>query len=282
MAVGAACCYGLTVVLNRSLARAGLGAPAVLSVRFAVATVGTFALVRLLGRPRRPAPGEWGSAIALGMVGYAGQTLFFFSALQRGTAAAVTLLFYAYPAFVIVLEALLGWQPIDRRRVVTLGLSAAGTALVVTGGSEVTITPVGALLALCAAVAFGTYLLTGNRLLPRTDGLTSAAWVAGGAAVSWLTAAVATGGWPQVGDHVPALLANGVATALAFGLMFLALRRIGAGRTAVAMTTEAASAVLLAAVFLDESLRPQQVLGGAVILTAAVLVARSRRVPVDV
>ncbi|HEX2039058.1 MAG TPA: DMT family transporter [Acidimicrobiales bacterium] len=282
MAVGAATCYGLTVVLNRSLARAGMSAPEVLSVRFAVATVGTFAIVRALGRPLRPVPGEWGRAVLLGIVGYAGQTAFFFSALQRGTAAAVTLVFYAYPAFVTLLEALFGWQPIDRRRVSALVLSAGGTALVVAGGSEVTISPAGALLAVGAAVAFGTYLLAGNRLLPRSDGLTSAAWVACGAALSWLTVAVVTGGRPEAGDHVPALVANGAATALAFGLMFLALRRIGAGRTAVAMTAEAASAVALAALFLGEGLRPLQAVGGVVILVAAVLVARSKAAPASV
>jgi len=276
MAVGAAACYGLTVVINRSLARAGVAATEVLSVRFLTATVGTFALVRLLGRPLRPAPGEWGRAVLVGVVGYGGQTAFFFAALQRGTASAVTLLFYAYPAFVVLLEAAFGWQPLDRLRLSALALSAAGTALVVAGGSEVTITATGVALALCAAVAFGTYLLSGNRLLPRTDGLTSAAWVALGATLSWLTAAAVTGGWPEAGDHLPALLANGTATALAFGLMFLALRRIGAGRTAVAMTTEAVAAVALAAVFLDERLRPLQLVGGAVVLTATVLVARAK------
>jgi drug/metabolite transporter (DMT)-like permease len=276
MAVGAAVCYGLTVVFNRSLARAGVSAPEVLSVRFAVAAVGTFAIVGALRRPLRPTPGERGRALVLGMVGYGGQTAFFFAALQRGTAAAVTLLFYAYPAFVVLLEAAFGWQPVDRRRLAALGLSAAGTGLVVAGGSEVTITPAGVLCALGAAVAFGIYLLSGNRVLPRTDGLTAAAWVASGAALSWVTIAAATGGWSKADDHLAALVGNGAATSLAFGLMFLALRRIGAGRTAVAMTAEAAAAVVLAALFLDESLRPVQGVGGVVILVATVLVARSR------
>lgn len=277
MAVGAAACYGLTVVINRSLARAGVDATEVLSVRFLVATAGTFALVRLLGRPLWPVPGERVRAVLVGMIGYAGQTAFFFAALQRGTATAVTLLFYAYPAFVVLLEAAFGWQPLDRRRLAALGLSATGTVLVVAGGSDVSISAGGVLLALGAAVAFGTYLLSGNRLLPRTDGLTTAAWVALGATLSWVTAAVVTGGWEEAGDHVPALLGTGTATAVAFGLMFLALRRIGAGRTAVAMTSEAVAAVALAAVFLDERLRPLQAVGGVIVLSATALVAGTVR-----
>jgi drug/metabolite transporter (DMT)-like permease len=68
----------------------------------------------------------------------------------------------------------------------------------------------------------------------------------------------------------------GLATASAFTLSFAALRRIGASRVAVVMTLEAASAVVMAAVFLGESLVAAQVVGGAAVLSAAVVIARTQ------
>ncbi|MBV9255827.1 MAG: DMT family transporter, partial [Actinobacteria bacterium] len=66
------------------------------------------------------------------------------------------------------------------------------------------------------------------------------------------------------------------ATASAFTFMFAGLRRIGPSRTSVIMTLEALCAVVLAAIFLGEELRPLQLVGGAGILAATVLIGTSR------
>ena len=67
--------------------------------------------------------------LALGAIGYAGQSSLFYLSLQRGTAATSILLFYAYPALVCVI----GWLALRERRparrtALALGLSATGTA----------------------------------------------------------------------------------------------------------------------------------------------------------
>jgi threonine/homoserine efflux transporter RhtA len=64
-------------------------------------------------------------------------------------------------------------------------------------------------------------------------------------------------------------VANGFATATAFTLFFVAVGRIGASRTSVVMTLEAAFAVVLAALFLNESLRWLELVGGAAVLAGA-------------
>ena len=51
-------------------------------------------------------------------------------------------------------------------------------------------------------------------------------------------------------------------------LTFAALARIGASHTAVVMTLEAASTVVLAAIVLGEGISPAQALGGLAILAA--------------
>jgi drug/metabolite transporter (DMT)-like permease len=65
----------------------------------------------------------------------------------------------------------------------------------------------------------------------------------------------------------------GAATALAFTMMFAALPRVGAARVAVVMTLEAVASVVLAAIFLGERLTFVQMLGGAAVLGAAVVIA---------
>lgn len=281
LAVSAAFSYAVTVVLNRSLAGQGVDAAAVLSVRFGVAGAGLLALLAAQRRSLLPAPGERWRVFALGLIGYGAESTVFFAALEQGTTAAVSLLFYTYPAVVTLLEWGMGRAPVDRRRLVALGLSTVGTALVIAAAGGVSISRVGVIVALCASGSFAVYLLASEAWVRRTDALTTGAWVAIGATVSLAGRGLATGSLSPEPGHWAQLVANGLATSFAFGLMFAALRRIGAGPTAVVMTLEAFFAIVLAAVFLDEGLRPLQGVGGIAILAATVLIGRARRTPAE-
>jgi drug/metabolite transporter (DMT)-like permease len=271
LAAGAAVSYGITVVLNRSMATAQLPAGVVLSLRFGVAALVVFVVLAVLRRPLWPAAGERWRVFLVGLVGYGLESMIFFAALERGTAAAVSLLFYSYPTVVTLLE-----RALDRRRLLAVALSTGGTVLVIVAGAEVSISVTGAVLAVAAAVAFALYLLAGHRLIRHTDALVTSAWVAGGAALWHLTRAVLNGRVSPPLGHWPQLLGNGLATAAAFVLMFAALRRIGAGPTSVVMTLEALSAVVLGGLFLNETLRPLQAVGGAAILFATTRLPTSR------
>ena len=233
-------------------------------------------LVAVLVVTRRgvvPAHGERIGVVALGAVGYMTESTLFFMGLERGTAAAVTLLFYSYPAVVVVLEALSGGPRPGVRSLAALVMSAAGTAVVVAAGSTVSITPAGILCALASAVAVALYLLASDRIVVRTPPLTAAAVVALSCGLSFLLQGAALGQLRTPRGHLPAMAVNGLATAAAFAFLFAALARLGAGRTSVAMTLEAVFAVVLAAVVLGEALRPLQAVGGVAVLTATVLVA---------
>ena len=253
-----------------------------LGIRFGIAALALAVVLAAWRRPLLPAPGERVRALLLGVVGYAVQSSFFYMGLERGTAGAVSLLFYAYPAMVLITEAALGRDHPGRRGFAALALSAAGTALVVVAGGDVTISPAGAAFSLLAAGAFGAYLLSGDALVQRSDTMTTAAWVAGGAAASLLVKSALEGSLTSPGGHWDAMIGYGVSTAAAFTLMFAALRRLGPSRTGVVLTLEALFAIVLAGLFLDETLRALQLLGGAAILAATVLIAVSRPTPVEV
>lgn len=283
LATAAAFSYGVTIVLNRSLAQADdLGVATVLGIRFATAAAILLVAMAIMGRPLLPAPGERARVFLLGAIGYMFESTLFFLGLERGTAAAVALLFYAYPALVTVLELALGWTEFHRRTMVALVLSAAGTVLVVVSGGRVAISPAGVIVSLGSAASFAVYFVVSGRIVRRSDAMATAAWVAAGAAVSFGVRALLLGELRSPAGHLPALLGNGLATASAFVLMFAALRQLGASRTSVVMTMEAVFGILLAAVFLGEGIQPLQAVGGMGVLAATALIALARRVPVEV
>jgi drug/metabolite transporter (DMT)-like permease len=148
--------------------------------------------------------------------------------------------------------------------------------VVVAVGRDVSISVTGVVLALAAATAYGLYLVVGRDVRKHTDCMTAACWVAVGAGAASLGRGVVGGTLEIPRGHLLQIAAYGVVTAAAFGLTFAALARIGATHTAVVMTLEAASTVLLAGVVLGEGISVAQALGGAAILAAAVVIARSR------
>lgn len=267
--------YGVTVVVGEDLADAGLGPTTALGVRFAVGGLMLALLLRL--RRVRLFPSRRIVLVGLGLgVIYATEATFFFSALERGTAAAVALVFYVYPALVTVVELIRGNERPHRSTFVALALSSIGAGIVVVGGGEVSITAGGVGFAVASAATFSAYLLIGRELSKGVDPMTVACWVALGASVSNLARGAVQGELVNPSSRAVEIILYGAATAVAFTLMFSAMHRIGAARVAVVMTLEAVASVVLAAIFLGESVTAVQGLGGVAVLAAAVVIARGQ------
>jgi drug/metabolite transporter (DMT)-like permease len=268
--------YGITVVIGRSLAESGLPPETVLGARFGLAGVFLIALMAATGRSILPAPGERVRAFLLGAIGYAVESSFFYAGLERGTAAAVALLFYSYPLVVTVFELARGAVRPSPALFGALALGVAGSGTIVAAGGDVTITGAGVAFTLASASCFATYLIVSNRLLVRSDAVASGAWTALGCGISLVVRGALFGSIDAPGQYWDSLIATAVFTAAAFSLMFAGLKRLGATATSVVMTAEAFSAVVLAAIFLDEPLEPVQLLGGIGVLAAGVLIATTR------
>ena len=281
LAVASALSYSLTIVVNRTLATAHVHAATALGARFTIAFAVLVALLRLRGEPILPARGERLRVLGLGAIGYGLESTLFFMALERGTAAAVALMFYAYPAIVTVLELATRPARLTGRTLGALLLSVSGTAVVVGAGSHVAITAGGVACALGSAASFAVYLIASDRLVTRSNALTTGTWVAGGCALSFLVRGAVTEGFSSPSGHWVALAGNGLATASAFVFMFAALRRLGASRTSVVMTFEAVGAVVLAALFLGEHLSAAQLAGGAAVVVATALIGLAKADPAE-
>jgi drug/metabolite transporter (DMT)-like permease len=152
-------CFGAIAIFVVLARRTGAPLASILAWRFLTAAVlltiaagGVHAL--RISRAR---------AIPILLIGGGGQALISFLALRAldhlpaGTNA---FLFYTYPAWVAIFAFVSGTERVDARRLVALGISFIGIAMMVgTPWSDTTRVPlVGVLLSLSAAACYGLYI----------------------------------------------------------------------------------------------------------------------------
>jgi len=205
-----------------------------------------------------------------------------FIAFGRITIALALMLFYTYPALVAAVGVLLGRDRLTPPKLAALVLASAGVLLVLAGSLAVTggvsVDLLGVLLGLGAAVSqtvFVTVSRSGFGGLPASAAtlVILATSAVGGAVVAVAAGAVASlvapltslEPWPY------ALVAGILGAALPSFLFITAIRRIGGTRTGILMLWEPVVGVVLAALLLGESLLPLQLLGGALVIGAALL-----------
>jgi drug/metabolite transporter (DMT)-like permease len=276
----AAVLFGGVVILGKTLPE-GLPVVSMLAVRFAVAALALALILALRRQALRAARGEGRRLVLLGAAGYAVEATFFFLALDRGTAAAVTLLFFTYPVLVAALSAILGMGLPGWLVGGSLFAAVCGAGLVVASGGGVDISAAGIGFALASALTFSFYLLGADALVSRTSPLASAMWVSASASAALAIYAVVGGAerFPQGLDEWLRTSAMGLLTAAAFVLLFLGLRRVGAIRTAIIAALEPVATSVMAVTILGEAFRPGVGIGGALILAAAVAASLARRRP---
>jgi drug/metabolite transporter (DMT)-like permease len=244
----------------------------VLVARFTLAGV-LLALVMIATRRPWPRGRALFIAIAMGAIGYVGQAVCYFAALQHASAGLVALLLYAYPTLVCLLAAAFLHERLAPKTLVVLAVGFAGIALTLGGGHG---TPTGIALGLAAAVFYSVYIVVGARELRGIDALASATVVCLAAAA---TLAVASAfhapqlpqvwwGWAAIGAIAL------VSTVVAMIAFFAGLQRVGPARASITSTLEPVVTVTLAWVLLGETLAPIQIAGGALVLASAAWLAR--------
>lgn len=278
LAVTSAACFGVLPVLTKVVYDDGVGPFGVLSVRFTVAAVLLLGLARVRGE-RLPRGRKLGQLALLGGVGYVVESLCYFSALTRISAGLTALLLYLYPALVVVLSAvLLRHRP---------GRSAVGCVLVATVGTALTIGPVaggqtvGVLLGLAAAASYALYIVLSSTAAEGVGPLATSAVVMGACALVYDALALGTratlpssaGAWTALAGVTV------LGTVVAVAAFFAALALLGPSDTAVLSTVEPVVSVAVAALALGETLSSVQLAGGALVVGAVLVLARTTPVP---
>jgi drug/metabolite transporter (DMT)-like permease len=288
MCIGSAAGFGAMAVFGKLAYDEGTTVGTLLSARFALAALLFWGVVLAGGEAgaglRRLTRRDLSIALGLGAFGYAAQAGCFFAALDRIDASLLSLLLYTYPSMVAVTAILLRRERADARRFTALALASGGLLLVLANAKAGTLDPVGAVLALAAAMVYTTYILTSQGIAGRMSPTVLSALVCTGATVTL------TAGTALVGDLQPgAVSAAGwgwllslavVSTVVAVSLFFAGLRRVGPTSAAILSTAEPVVTVILAFLVFGEVLGPLQLLGGAFVILA-VLVLASRR-PADI
>ena len=182
--------FAVVVILGKEV-QAGRLPFVMLAIRFGGQSVLLFGALALFGRPILPPRGERLWLAVAGTVGYGSESALYFSALNHGGAAAVTLLFYTYPVWVMLVTIGLDRKAPPRTLFAALGLALVGSAVVVLGGKGTEVQHVGIVLAICTSFAYTAYLVTTDRNVKTADPLTAAAWLGVGAATANLVYAFA-------------------------------------------------------------------------------------------
>jgi drug/metabolite transporter (DMT)-like permease len=285
MCLGSGATFGAMAVFGKLAYGDGATVGTLLAVRFALAAVvfWTLLLAGDAAREVRALGGrDIGIGLALGACGYAIQAGCYFAALERIDASLLSLLLYTFPAIVAAAAVGLGRERLDERRLAALGLSLGGLVLVVAGAGAGALDPLGTALGLGAALVYSAYILVSDGIVGRMGPRVLAALVCTGAAAS-LTAGSALLGELRPGELTVAgwgwlgCLAL-VSTVGSISLFFAGLRRVGPTTASILATVEPLVTVLLAFLAFGEMLGVVQVVGGALVL-AAMLVLNVRLRP---
>ena len=282
----AAACFGTLGPLSRFAGDAGVDSLTLVTWRAALGAlvVGVFIGLRLAIagiRPRSlrtlPIRDRWfmlAAAVANMVLNLAA-----FIAFERITIALTLLVFYLYPAGVALASTLWFGERLDRSRWVALAVSLGGMVLVMAGADSLgEVDPVGIGLAFVAGLAQVFYVLAARHGFAHVPGPQAAALTMSGAAVLYLALMVALGslgdlGRPLAGTDaiVPVVLAGVIGAGVPTLAFITGIRRLGPSQAAIIATLEPVVGVGLAAWLLAEQPAPIQLLGGALILGAAVL-----------
>ncbi|MBD0338446.1 MAG: EamA family transporter [Thermoleophilia bacterium] len=276
------------------LESAGLSTVELTQARSTGAFLG-FALVLAVTRPRsfRVGRRELLSLSVFGVTGVAFVQWLYFVAIDRLPIGIALLLQYLAPLLVALWARYVLREPVRRRIWAALALALAGLSLIVqvwAGG--LALDGVGVAAALGAAGAYALYVLMAERAVARRDPISVACYGFLFAAAFWfavqplwefplgrLGAETSLLG-NLAGTSLPAWLLVAFVvvggTIASFGLIVTALRHVPATRVAIVAMLEPVAATAVAWVWLGETLGPEQLAGGAIVLAAIVLAQTSR------
>lgn len=269
MVAGVAVLWGSVGVVVRQVE---LPAVALVASRIWIAAPALTVFVR---RRRDDLPWVWRPSrrLLLNGVVLAAHWVSFIAALQRAPIGTVLLITYLAPVGIAALAPAVLGEVVPLRTKAALALAVVGIALIAAPameGSEGT----GVLLALLTGTLYVPLALLNKSLSDTHGGVQLALWqllIAGVVVLPF--ALLADWGTPRV-EWLWLLVLGLVYTAFAFATYLRALERLAATRAVVLLYLEPASAVVVGWLLLDEQPTAGMLVGGALVVTAGVLVAR--------
>jgi DME family drug/metabolite transporter len=272
--------WGTTATLARSVFRDhGVPATTVVELRLVIAAALLFAwLLARNHQALRIERRDLGYFLVLGLFGVAAVQGTYYVAIARLGVGLAILLQYLAPALIVLWDLLRGARPTPAM-VTSVLLAVMGTALLVRGVDAQAL-HASALdwgIGLSSAFIFAFYVLYSKRGLARYAPETVLLYTFVIAAIFW---ACVTPPWRIVSAGYSADLwwrfafLGVFSTLVPFRCFYAGLRRLPAAEAGVLATSEPVVAIVAAALFLGEMLRPVQIVGALMVIAAATLATR--------
>jgi drug/metabolite transporter (DMT)-like permease len=241
-------------------------------------------VIGIRSSPRQIAEIPIRKIVTLLAIGGGGQALITFvslSSLEYISVGTLAFLFYTYPAWVALLQSLTGAEKLTLPRLAALTLALVGVAVMVGSPGTASLKMAGVLLALGASVLYAVYLPLLQQMQKGVPAENTVFLIVVGAALSFLGSGLIRGHiFVPAGAAVwtDILLLAVVSTGIAFTALLAGLSVLGPVRTAIIATIEPFFTAILGVIVLKDALRATTLLGGALIVTAVLIIEWSSNV----
>jgi drug/metabolite transporter (DMT)-like permease len=293
MAASAAALWAVNGTVSKVILDSGVSSLRLTEVRSTGAFFGLVLILAVTGPSRLKVPFREIPFLAVfGICGLAFVQWFYFLAIHRLAIGIALLVQYLAPLLVALWARYVFHEPVRRRVWLALALAVAGLALIVDVRHGGTVSTAGILFAVAAAATYMLYILLAEHAVDLRGAVPLLAWGFGFAALFF---AVIAPWWSFPGREVSAdtsllghlsewhlpvwLLMTSmvlVGTIVPFFLLVSALRHLPAVRVGIIAMLEPVVAIVVAWVWLGETLAAVQITGAIVVL-AAILLAQTAR-----
>lgn len=254
------------------------------AIRFSLASLLMLALLWVIERDLSFRREDLGRLVLLGLIGNTVYQLCFIHGIARTTASNSSLILATTPIFIALLSSVLGIERVGRKVWQNIILSFIGIFLIVEGaGRTLTLTDqswIGDLLILAGTICWSIYTVLSTPLLQRYTPLKLTAWtmVLGTPLLVLVSipslkeqnwSSVSLQGWLGV------TYSFCFAIAIGYVVWYTGVSRIGSAKTALYENLVTVIAIVVAWLFLSETLTLLQVLGAVLVLTSLYLVRKS-------
>ena len=174
-----AAAFGAMAIFAKFAFTSGISTHSLLFFRFVIALM-VMLPIAVWQKRRFPKGKDLYILVAMGFMGYAGQSFCYFTALTLISPSLVAILLYLYPVIVAVLSVFLLNETLTKAKVSALAIAISGTVLVIgieTGGNTK-----GIFFGISAAVIYAFYNIAGARVMQRNDAFASSIVVIASAA----------------------------------------------------------------------------------------------------
>ena len=287
----AACFWGASASLGKNMMQRGLSAVMLMETRSVLSFLALLPPLVILG-PRHfkirwsDLPGFF----LLAIPGLALVNISYYYAVKVLPVAIAVFIQFTAPVLIFVYGVLSKRERSNRYKIAALLLSITGTYFMVhiEKGAMETLPLLGILSAVVSMLSYAFYVIISHRLGQKHSSWTMILYGYGIASVFWcLVQSVPATFHALTNLHLwkESLLFSLFSTLIPFSLFLTGLRRVTPTGGAIASTMETVAASLFALVFLGERLSWYQVLGGALILSALIILilqkAREEEIPAE-